>query len=706
MWPLRHLITITSTALLVTCLVYIVFPSSDDNLGAPTDPDPTQRRPLFSIRHPSSLFLPSAIITLTEENATSFPARPAAFGPQLPAHGLSGQVWVGNGFGDDHLNRRGISVSGEGELGCGDIPGWDDGEWQLVQSRAWAAREQLCGLPGIVPIPSTDPIRDRQSLSPTDDGTDDRVYDSAGYPALARRSLRTSDTGFTIKNADIQSLQESAEISGKVVLLSRGGCGFLEKVKWAQRRGASAVIIGDNVRGGALIRMYAKGDTSNITIPSVFTSHTTAHLLSSLIPANRNRGPYALTSTWDWPAKSKKTSLAENSKRAAPPSKGYKRTTHSNIPSKTARIYKLVHGSVARDSSARREAKNVERDDASGWLRAMWSLIAPYRVRVARIQHNYLDLPQGMSTGAVVVEDHSIIRSSQSAAEREDTSTERRGIAVNSGGDRNVDNIITPRSGVYDIEQHDTESSASPSPQAPLTATKPGGDFEAKRAWKRHLAWDQRGEDDETPIEQTNDILVDDVASVASQQHAVPEYHEGLWVTMTPADMDASPFLNTLFVLVVSPLITLAVVYSMLLLRSRLRRRRWRAPKSVVERLPVRIYRALSVHSNSPSNEVPPAVQCTSSTPLLQATAPINASPRSRPRSIAEASSSAPNSNRYGSLEPLSTEQEKAASGLAEWRRRYGGKQVECVVCLEEYVDGVSRVMSLPCGHEFHVDCM
>jgi len=34
------------------------------------------------------------------------------------------------------------------------------------------------------------------------------------------------------------------------------------------------------------------------------------------------------------------------------------------------------------------------------------------------------------------------------------------------------------------------------------------------------------------------------------------------------------------------------------------------------------------------------------------------------------------------------------------------GKQVECVVCLEEYVAGVSRVMSLPCGHEFHVDCI
>lgn len=39
-------------------------------------------------------------------------------------------------------------------------------------------------------------------------------------------------------------------------------------------------------------------------------------------------------------------------------------------------------------------------------------------------------------------------------------------------------------------------------------------------------------------------------------------------------------------------------------------------------------------------------------------------------------------------------------------RRKYNGRQVECVVCLEDYVDGESRVMSLPCGHEFHVDCI
>jgi hypothetical protein len=39
-------------------------------------------------------------------------------------------------------------------------------------------------------------------------------------------------------------------------------------------------------------------------------------------------------------------------------------------------------------------------------------------------------------------------------------------------------------------------------------------------------------------------------------------------------------------------------------------------------------------------------------------------------------------------------------------KKRYTGKQVECVFCLEEYVDGQSRVMSLPFGHGFHAECM
>jgi hypothetical protein len=50
--------------------------------------------------------------------------------------------------------------------------------------------------------------------------------------------------------------------------------------------------------------------------------------------------------------------------------------------------------------------------------------------------------------------------------------------------------------------------------------------------------------------------------------------------------------------------------------------------------------------------------------------------------------------------------QPRSRTRQTDGKRKYAGKQIECVVCLEEYVDGHSRVMSLPCGHEFHAECM
>ncbi|KAI5297687.1 hypothetical protein KEM55_004371 [Ascosphaera atra] len=49
---------------------------------------------------------------------------------------------------------------------------------------------------------------------------------------------------------------------------------------------------------------------------------------------------------------------------------------------------------------------------------------------------------------------------------------------------------------------------------------------------------------------------------------------------------------------------------------------------------------------------------------------------------------------------------EKILSQSLLWKRKYHNRQVECAVCLEEYIDGQSRVMSLPCGHEFHAECI
>lgn len=99
-----------------------------------------------------------------------------------------------------------------------------------------------------------------------------------------------------------------------------------------------------------------------------------------------------------------------------------------------------------------------------------------------------------------------------------------------------------------------------------------------------------------------------------------------------------------------------ADVSAMLAIRARIQRRRWRAPKSVVESLPVRVYSAQNYASTSTS---------------------------------APASSV---SDRESSQTPINPSVPTSS--------------LECVVCLEDYVPGVSKVMRLPCGHEFHVGCI
>ncbi|KAI8967771.1 hypothetical protein BDF20DRAFT_899160 [Mycotypha africana] len=56
-----------------------------------------------------------------------------------------------------------------------------------------------------------------------------------------------------------------------IALVRRGGCSFITKVRYMQKSGAIAVIVGDPKNAG-WVTMYAPGDTSDITIPSVFIS--------------------------------------------------------------------------------------------------------------------------------------------------------------------------------------------------------------------------------------------------------------------------------------------------------------------------------------------------------------------------------------------------------------------------------------------------
>lgn len=496
---------------------------------AVTLPDTPRPRPLVAV--PAfRLFPPNAAISLTEDNSTFFPARPAAFGPELPDTGLSAILWIGAGFGED-------GVEPQGELGCSDVPGWD-------------GRRAADGVP-ILPTDKT-----------LDDGTDNYLEEFAGhYYRHPRRSSQAKTapvaavlaaqataaaTGVTqplpppLEHAakeklpaapassnsegapgNIQSLQEGAEIAGKIVLLRRGGCGFFAKVMWAQRRGAVAVIVGDDRKGGPLIQMYASGDTSAVLIPSVFTAHTTAHLL---------------------------TALAESA---------------------------------------------VQDDDVDG------------------------------------------------AAPAEPPRTK----------------MLVP----------------------------PTADTGGEHSWfwrKRPREW----------------VLADYVPPETAAEAVAVDSRRPLSVTISPA-RGGLPLIDTLLVLVASPLLAIVTITCVLLfLRTQCRRRAWRAPKALVEQLPVHIYR--------PPGAPPPS-------PLL---VPVGSE-------VASPNPSRPSSPTLTSMHPtvttplLQRPRSRTTTGVPGDERRVMVSvpvppppqsryfQSECVVCLEDYVAG-DRVMSLPCGHEFHEACI
>ncbi|TLS22074.1 uncharacterized protein PpBr36_09397 [Pyricularia pennisetigena] len=677
-------------------------------------PANSKLRSFFSLSTPFSLFPPNAIISLTDDNSTSFQARPAAFGPQLPQKGLSGQLWIGSGFADDNLPEG----EGEGELGCSDVPGWEDGAAGLaalaglkpmkkggftkttklgagdVKSSKNSKRD--VGNPGgpVVDRKAKSSSRDDAKKSrPFDDGTDDYLHQGFQRSSPLRGDKSQS-------HSDIQSMQETAEITGKVVLLSRGGCGFLEKVKWAQRRGAVGVIVGDNTKGGPLIQMFARGDTSNVTIPAIFTSRTTAHILSSLMQ----------------PGSFIEDIIDENGKavvKVQQTEKGRKTRHQAN----KAEVVKkeLPKKDVSKDTTATTSPPPAK---SRGWLSSFFR----WSVDVETVQ-------KANSRDWVLVDDWSDEKDSQIRASMEKAANKDRDGSGddldNSNSDAQVQSL-DGKSGTGKEKDKSlkeatfnigvTPSSGQYAPEAAKHG-KLGGKISNKADFLRPTShgsfvgsiFGKSG----------NSKTGEKMASETPDGTELPEHREGLWVTITPT-ASGSPFFDTLLVLVVSPLITLSVVYALLILRAKLRRRRWRAPKSVVERLPVRTYHTVASSSNP--SRLPSPTSSSPTTPLLQQQQQLQPSPpslhvasssRSRPRS--RTTNDVPDSSDgmlrvdpdlQTPLTPSRTGRRKSPPQLSSEWRKYMSRQVECVVCLEEYVDGVSRVMSLPCGHEFHVECI
>lgn len=707
-------------------------------------------RALFSFHTPSTLFPPSAIISLTDDNSTFFLARPADFGPSLSGNGLSGQLWIGSGFGDDNLGRGGPGAGAEGELGCSDVPGWDDG---VQLHRRDTSTDQTPVAPsgddanavqqkngGASPV---EVVSDDAEEPSEDDGTDDHLHHPLPSSPVSKPSEpgqsaqhQTPQVGQPSTHADIQSLQESAEISGKIVLLSRGGCGFLEKVKWTQRRGGTALIVGDHTRGGALITMYARGDTSNVTIPSLFTSHTTAHLLSSLIPpespVDDSESDDAVTGSKTkldvegptfTPTPSPKSTSAPSRSSKGKNARASGKNGQTQIKEKPSWLRSLLSSlGMSRRKHVPGKSEDSRRPPSSGrldWFSEKLTDESPKEkaanlkekngkakgqsksepigkaVKDTKKSSSHPSSSDDFVIGVQDWRDPDLVAAKPSAKSKSTTTTrasaatpvpskgsgkggesadEKSGSALTGGS-------ITPGSGQYN---------------------KPGNKVDSSDKSQKAAAKD---ESKKVATDSKNGAAAPD-AGVSQLDMESNEEHEGLWVTLTPTTMSTSPFFDTLLVLVVSPLVTLTVVYALLLLRSRIRRRRWRAPKSVVERLPIRTYHTMSCTSTTSSTRFASPQSSSPTSPLLQ-TSPRTVTARSRPRSAtASGIGDAVSASLERASVKVSSAKEENGANVTKTHKKYNGKQVECVVCLEEYVDGESRVMSLPCGHEFHAECM
>ena len=679
------------------------------------------------------------------------------------------------------MGRGGAASEVEGELGCSDVPGWHDTERSSGSGDLHQNSNQGSETSG-VDVQSH--IADAQSQSQVEDdassakgdGTDDHLNPRPSSVSLAPAGkFQTTEVGIEVPlaHSDIQSLQESAEISNKIVLLSRGGCGFLDKVRWAQRRGAVAVVVGDNTRGGSLVTMYAKGDTSNVSIPSLFTSRTTAHLLSSLIPLedphDRKDGKGKKRADGQLPKARKLQARTQDLSKIN--GGEYQAAKHTKTPSK--------HRSDPQKDSARCETTPIStwrsllglsapltshddsrRPPSSGrlhWTKEQWNDGNTERASDRSIaadfdnvkSHKKATVPSpkdGFEIGVQDWRDPDLISTSfksfttmtttildaASSVPRlradngKQTFSERQHQREYSGGS------ITPGSGQYDnaeslgrpskgpiVSSHSVDGGFNRVPSTAGNGLCPDTSVDApshpwwfQKLFRSPVQHDLKHNEKEPGFATQLRRRDPDPNTLKYKSHANGDLptsdsndHDGLWITLTPTTISTTPFFDTVLVIVVSPLVTLTVVYAMLLLRSRIRRRRWRAPKSVVDRLPVRTYQTMSPSSASSSSIHTTPRGSSPTSPLLQHTSPnISSRPTARSRANSGIQAMHPPSDLREAQTMDKMKQEKPQH--VKSRAKYRGKQVECVVCLEEYEEGRSKVMSLPCGHEFHADCM
>lgn len=95
------------------------------------------------------------------------------------------------------------------------------------------------------------------------------------YPPTTVNSTSTSSAFNNNNSSDSNTASLASTHPIWIALVERGSCPFVDKVRFMQRSGAAAVIVGDDMPDAALVSMFAQGDTRDVHIGAVFVGQGT-----------------------------------------------------------------------------------------------------------------------------------------------------------------------------------------------------------------------------------------------------------------------------------------------------------------------------------------------------------------------------------------------------------------------------------------------
>ncbi|ODQ65996.1 hypothetical protein NADFUDRAFT_51266 [Nadsonia fulvescens var. elongata DSM 6958] len=178
----------------------------------------------------------------------------------------------------------------------------------------------------------------------------------------------------------------------------------------------------------------------------------------------------------------------------------------------------------------------------------------------------------------------------------------------------------------------------------------------------------------------------------------------------------APSFFDTLLFGFISPLFSITIIYLLFMFNRYYKGTLERAPVSYVNKLPTRLWMGVPecTSGNSSTLSIPRMSQESSSegneneaTALLL---PKVTSESARINNSSNHDANSPLLKSYNSLDQfpphISMNPEPFKPQRIHHHEKVWVSSAECIICLEEYVIGESMVMRLPCGHDFHVDCI